>query len=113
MTLDGDGDGFAGGNHALRFQFKQADANHDGIVDLLDFNVLAANFGRAGRSFADGDFDYSGRVDLADFRILASRISGRDTDPPTTTGAIEPSEQTISKSARRAERPADLIELWT
>jgi hypothetical protein len=113
MSLDGDADGLPGGDHALRFAFNQADANHDGLVDLLDFNVLAANFGRSGRTFADGDFDYSGRVDLADFAILAQRMAGHDTDPPNAAGAIDQTEEAWSKADRRAQRPADLIQLWT
>ena len=109
-VLDGDGDGLPGGNYATQFRFNQADANHDGAVNLLDLNVLAANFGRAERTFADGDFDYNGQVDLADFAILVSRILPHDTDPPTTAGAIErPAAQW--SSARIEDRPAELIEL--
>ncbi|MEM8496095.1 MAG: choice-of-anchor tandem repeat NxxGxxAF-containing protein [Planctomycetota bacterium] len=48
------------------------DANADGVVDLLDFDVLAQNFGsRTGNGSAEGDFNLDGTVDLLDFDILA------------------------------------------
>jgi hypothetical protein len=37
-------------------------------------NILAANFGRSPRDFAQGDFNYDGTVNLQDFNILASRF---------------------------------------
>ncbi|MEM9296293.1 MAG: dockerin type I domain-containing protein, partial [Planctomycetota bacterium] len=53
------------------------DANGDGVVDLLDFDVLAQNFG-AGPGFPDGlsagDFNADGVVDLLDFDILAQNF---------------------------------------
>jgi hypothetical protein len=61
-------------NHVLNFFFLQGDANHDGRVNLDDFNVLAANFGQSPRDFTQGDFNYNGIVNLDDFNILASRF---------------------------------------
>ena len=63
-----------GGNRVREFFFLQGDANHDRRVNLADFNVLAANFGRAPRTFSQGDFSYDGQVNLNDFNILASRF---------------------------------------
>jgi hypothetical protein len=63
---------WAATNHNLAFFFLQGDANRDRSVDLLDFNILAANFGQSGRDFTQGDFNYTGNVDLVDFNILAS-----------------------------------------
>ncbi|MEM6751011.1 MAG: PQQ-dependent sugar dehydrogenase [Planctomycetota bacterium] len=52
-----------------------ADANADGVVDLLDFDVLAANFGSTlSPTFADGDFNGDGVIDLLDFDILAQNF---------------------------------------
>jgi len=50
------------------------DANHDGMIDSSDFNVVATNFGLSGRSFSQGDFNYDpqGVVNSDDFNILAS-----------------------------------------
>ena len=46
------------------------DANYSKSVDIVDFGRLRANFGQAGRTFAQGDFNYTGTVDIADFGIL-------------------------------------------
>ncbi len=45
------------------------DANVDGKVDLADFGMLKANFGKDGH-FTDGDFSGNGTVDLSDFGLL-------------------------------------------
>ncbi|MEM9295252.1 MAG: family 16 glycosylhydrolase [Planctomycetota bacterium] len=48
------------------------DANGDGVVDLLDFDILAQNFGRgAGIGPSGGDFNSDAFVNLLDFDILA------------------------------------------
>jgi hypothetical protein len=57
------------------------DANHDGTVGPGDFNVLATNFGKLNRVWADGDFDFDGTVGAADFNLLASRF-GTTLVPP-------------------------------
>jgi hypothetical protein len=61
-------------NHVFNFFFLNGDANRDGRVNLADFNILAANFGRLPRDFTQGDFDYDTAVFLSDFNILASRF---------------------------------------
>ena len=61
-------------DYTLEFAFLSADANRDGRVNLDDFNVLAANFGRTDTDFGRGDFNYDGRTNLDDFNILASRF---------------------------------------
>jgi hypothetical protein len=68
------GNALAGGNFLFDFFFLRGDANHDGRVNLDDFNVLAANFGQFNRTFNQGDFNYDGTVNLDDFNILASRF---------------------------------------
>src|SRR5207249_5988816 len=50
------------------------DSNHDRKIDTLDFNVLAANFGKSGKGFTGGDFNYSGMVDTLDFNLLATKF---------------------------------------
>ncbi|MEM7682722.1 MAG: choice-of-anchor tandem repeat NxxGxxAF-containing protein [Planctomycetota bacterium] len=48
------------------------DGNCDGVVDLLDFDILAANFGNnVTGGVKDADFNGDGVVDLLDFDILA------------------------------------------
>lgn len=63
-------------DHVLEFMFLLGDANNDGVVNLADFNILAANFGQSGPGidFTQGDFTYDGIVNLADFNLLASRF---------------------------------------
>lgn len=52
------------------FFFLAGDANHDGKVDFLDLQIVAANYHRSGVSFAEGDLNYDGRVDFADLMIV-------------------------------------------
>jgi hypothetical protein len=59
------------------FFVLRGDANHDASVDTMDFNILAANFGTAGKTFSQGNFDYdpAGSVDSVDFNLLAANFS--------------------------------------
>ncbi|MEM7682392.1 MAG: PEP-CTERM sorting domain-containing protein [Planctomycetota bacterium] len=53
------------------------DANGDGDVDLLDFDILAGNFGAGPGAVGGasiGDFNGDGAVDLLDFDILAGNF---------------------------------------
>ncbi|MEM7682772.1 MAG: dockerin type I domain-containing protein [Planctomycetota bacterium] len=53
------------------------DANGDGNVDLLDFDILAGNFGVGPGAVGGetiGDFNGDGNVDLLDFDILAGNF---------------------------------------
>ncbi|MEM7681331.1 MAG: PEP-CTERM sorting domain-containing protein [Planctomycetota bacterium] len=53
------------------------DANGDGDVDLLDFDILAGNFGAGPGAVGGetiGDFNGDGNVDLLDFDILAGNF---------------------------------------
>jgi hypothetical protein len=81
-ALDGDGNGAGGDDFTFDFFFLNGDANRDRTVDLLDFNILALNFGQSNRNFSQGDFNYDGTVDLLDFNILASRF-GQSVGPGT------------------------------
>jgi hypothetical protein len=83
-----------GANHVFDFFFLRGDANHDGRVNLQDFNILATNFGRSPRDFTQGDFNYDSTVNLQDFNILASRFgvvltSARDGAAPSLTAEDE------------------------
>ncbi len=73
------------------FFVLSADANHDRVVNLLDFNALAANFGLAGRTFSQANFNYSadGLVNLQDFNILGAQFGASVPPPPTAPGIIE------------------------
>jgi hypothetical protein len=55
------------------------DANGDGMVDVGDLGILAANYGGSGKSWAQGDFNGDGLVDVGDLGILAAHYgSGSD-----------------------------------
>lgn len=57
------------------------DANGDGNVDLLDLDILGANFGTVGGgTIATGDFNADGNVDLLDLDILGGNF-GTSSNP--------------------------------
>ena len=58
-------------NHTFDFFSLVADANHDRNINALDFNALASNYGRPGRTFSQGNFNYDTAVDSIDFSLLA------------------------------------------
>jgi len=60
------------------------DANRDRSVDTIDFNILASNFGLAGKTFTQGNFNYDNTVDTIDFNILASRFGQTLASPRAT-----------------------------
>ncbi len=72
-------------NFSFNFFSLIGDANHDGVVNLLDLNALASNFGKSNKTFADGDFDYSGTVDVQDFNALASHFGASASQFPTSS----------------------------
>jgi hypothetical protein len=52
------------------------DADRNRAVNLADFNIMAGNFGLAGKKFSEGNFSYdaAGNVNLIDFNLLAARF---------------------------------------
>jgi len=60
------------GRHVRQPLFCPADINGDAAVNVADFNILVANFGRDGASAIDGDLNGDGSVDVSDFNILAA-----------------------------------------
>lgn len=51
------------------------DLDGDGVVDLADYRVLAANFHHQNVTSAEGDLNEDGVVDFADFLVLSRRYS--------------------------------------
>jgi hypothetical protein len=51
---------------------KSGDANLDGIVDVGDLGILAANYGSTLASWCKGDFTGDGCVDVGDLGVLAA-----------------------------------------
>jgi predicted outer membrane repeat protein len=77
-----------GGDVTHEFFVLAGDANRDRRVNLQDFNILAANFGRTSAVFTQGDFNYDGTVNLQDFNILAGRF-GQALGPDGTVSGAE------------------------
>lgn len=74
-------------NTQVDFFVLDGDATRDRIVDTQDFNLLASNFGSAGKLFTDGDFDYSGTVDSVDFSRLINQF-GKRLAPPVAPAPL-------------------------
>ncbi len=64
------------------------DADLSGTVNILDFNTLAANFGKTNRTWQQGDFDGSGTVDILDFNKLAASFGKTGTANLEDSGTI-------------------------
>ena len=67
-------------DEVFNFLFMNADANQDGVVNALDFNALATNYGKSG-TFIQGDFNGDGLINSSDFIILAQRFNQRLPQP--------------------------------
>ena len=61
--------GGGGGSSGGASLFSKGDSNLDGHVNILDFVVLMANWGKTGSGNA-ADFNGDGKVDIQDFVIL-------------------------------------------
>jgi hypothetical protein len=58
------------------------DANSDGMVDVGDLGILAANYGQSDKTWIHGDFNDDGVVDVGDLGILAAHY-GEGASTPT------------------------------
>jgi len=63
------GSSFSGGGGGGTTLFSKGDANRDGKINILDFVILMANWGKTGSGNA-ADFNGDGIVDIQDFVIL-------------------------------------------
>jgi len=61
---------------------SDGDANLDGVVDELDYAILAANWG-VGDSWAEGDFNFDGIVDDEDLEVISENWGGAGVAPTT------------------------------
>ncbi|MEM7680820.1 MAG: hypothetical protein AAF288_02590 [Planctomycetota bacterium] len=73
-----------GRQHAYGLPAPGGDFNGDGSTDLLDFDVLAANFNQSG-GFHEGDGNYDGTVTLLDFDAMAQNFGRAGSDPAVLT----------------------------
>jgi hypothetical protein len=63
------------------------DINGDGLVDVADYNIWAANVGKTGATWAEGDLNGDGLVDVADYNIWAANV-GRTSATPEPISMI-------------------------
>jgi hypothetical protein len=77
---------FVDGTAVLLRYTRYGDADLNGLVNLADFNRLAANFGGTGKFWHEGDFTYDGVVNLQDFNRLAATF-GQSAGPD---GVVDP-----------------------
>jgi hypothetical protein len=75
------GEDYVEQRNVMAEQLLSGDANRDGHVDTVDFNLLAANFGGGGKIWQQGDFNADGVVDTLDFNLLAAKFGQSLTAP--------------------------------
>ncbi len=97
-------------DHEFEFFFLLGDADHNRVVNLLDFNILAANFGQSPRDFTQADFNYDTVVNLSDFNILAARF-GTSVAPPADSLPALFSSGSIRSSPKRGSGDDPLAKL--
>jgi hypothetical protein len=86
---------------ATEFFVLTGDINRDRSVNGSDFSILASNFGKTARAFADGDLNGDGSVDGSDFSLLASNF-GRSVPPVT----VPPPGELSARATAGATAPA-------
>jgi hypothetical protein len=81
---------------------RYGDANLDRIVNLQDFNRLAANFGQSGTDWSRGDFNFDGITNLQDFNKLAGNFG-------MSAAAAGPSAQDWADLASAVPEPSAAV----
>jgi uncharacterized protein YjbI with pentapeptide repeats len=61
------------------------DINGDGLVDVADYNIWAANVGKTGATWSQGDMNGDGLVDVADYNIWAANVGKTASTPEPVT----------------------------
>jgi hypothetical protein len=98
VTLAGDGTALSsidaglagyGGHHLVysadslvaQMELIPGDINGDGLVDVADYNIWAANVGKTGATWDQGDLNGDGLVDVADYNIWAANVGKTSATP--------------------------------
>jgi hypothetical protein len=82
-----DGQNVTGSNVLVRYTYS-GDANLDGVVNALDFNAVATDFGASGEQWFQGDFNYDGVINTLDFTQLATNFG--QVLPSPAVGSVVP-----------------------
>jgi cyclophilin family peptidyl-prolyl cis-trans isomerase len=64
------------------------DINGDGLVDVADYNIWAANVGKTNATWSQGDLNGDGLVDVADYNIWAANVGMTASAPQPATIAL-------------------------
>jgi uncharacterized repeat protein (TIGR03803 family) len=83
-----DGTGGGGTVFELVANHIPGDINGDGLVDVADYNIWAANVGKTGAAWCQGDLNGDGLVDVADYNMWAANVG-------KTAGVPEPATPTL------------------
>ncbi len=97
-------DDTAAGRLTVRYTWF-GDSNLDGVVNALDFNALASNFGvnNGNQTWQNGDFNYDGSVSTQDFMMLSQSFNsvasaaGQPSSP--SLGALVPEPTSLATFA--------------
>jgi hypothetical protein len=71
---DGNGGGYVTLSNIFSDPTLAGDINNDGLVDVADYNIWAANVGKTGATWFQGDLNGDGLVDVADYNIWAANV---------------------------------------
>jgi hypothetical protein len=101
-------DGTPGDPYYDNFFLLAGDANHDGIVDITDYNTLESNFGiTSGMLWHNGDFTYDRKVNSSDYFLLHKNYGENLTLPiPTGVTVTGTTDTTASLSWTGISNPA-------
>ena len=66
------GQSITSGTEVLARYTLRGDANLDRLVNVADFNILAANYNGANTQFTQGNFNFDATVNAGDFDALAT-----------------------------------------
>jgi hypothetical protein len=96
---------------ALNFFFLAADGSRNETVGIEDFNILATNFGKTGKTFTQGNYDYSsdGTVSITDFNVLATNF-GKTSKPPTGQTSVASFATTTATATQTSQDDVNLLD---
>jgi len=89
------------------------DANLDGKVNGIDFNLMATNYNQAvTNGWDEGDFNYDGKVNGIDFNLMSANfnqaVSTSDIAAPPTNSTSDSVQLVSQDQIADDSQPADL-----
>jgi hypothetical protein len=78
----------AGAGKVILHTLIPGDVNSDGLVDVADYNIWAANVGKTDAGWSQGDLNGDGLVDVADYNIWAANVGKTAGTPEPATLAL-------------------------